>query len=237
MRERDAFRVTLRAMLAVACSGFAVPASRYFAEFTAIEIAETEVDVPGPSTVRRWTREAPRGFRFSVLGPRSIGDNGFRWDAAAEAALRACQEVAVALRAEALVLVAPAAFGAGRGDRGQLRTFATKAGRATVPLVFDVPGLASSAVTDAVESSGALATWNPLTDAPPRGAGLVYARLPGPSGHRSRYDDQHLARIAERFGALAPRPRWCVFANADRGVNAQRLTALATAGAPTREGG
>ena len=53
-------------MAVVACSGFPVPVSRYFREFEGVEISETELGIPGAGTVRRWLREAPEGFVFTL---------------------------------------------------------------------------------------------------------------------------------------------------------------------------
>ena len=59
-------------MITVGCSGFAVPATRYFKEYGFVEVQETHRAVPGPGTIRRWRREAPDGFQFALLGPREI---------------------------------------------------------------------------------------------------------------------------------------------------------------------
>ena len=65
-------------MITVGCAGFPVPATRYFREFSFVEVQETHVSLPGPGTIRRWRREAPNGFRFALLGPREVGQEGFR---------------------------------------------------------------------------------------------------------------------------------------------------------------
>src|SRR5262249_45387526 len=67
-----------RPMITVGCAGFPVPATRYFREFSFVEVQETHVSLPGPGTIRRWRREAPQGFRFALLGPREVGQEGFR---------------------------------------------------------------------------------------------------------------------------------------------------------------
>ncbi len=64
-------------MLFVACSGFPIAVSRYLAEFRAVEIADTEIGIPGMGSIRRWQREAPEGFAFTVLAPATIGASGF----------------------------------------------------------------------------------------------------------------------------------------------------------------
>ena len=51
-----------RPSITVGCAGFPVPATRYFKEFTFVEIQETHHALPGMGTIRRWRREAPDGF-------------------------------------------------------------------------------------------------------------------------------------------------------------------------------
>ena len=49
---------------------------------------ETHVALPGPGTIRRWRREAPEGFSFALLGPREVGQEGFRDGKVIETALK-----------------------------------------------------------------------------------------------------------------------------------------------------
>ena len=86
-------------MMVVGCAGFAVPATRYFKEYLFVEVQETHLAVPGPGTLRRWRREAPQGFEFALLGPREIGQEGFRDGKVIETALRTLGEVAQELEA------------------------------------------------------------------------------------------------------------------------------------------
>src|SRR3954464_8688870 len=80
-------------MMVVGCAGFAVPATRYFKEYLFVEVQETHLAVPGPGTVRRWRREALPGFEFALLGPREIGQEGFRDGKGTETALKTLGEV------------------------------------------------------------------------------------------------------------------------------------------------
>jgi len=75
-------------MITVGCSGFAVPATRYFKEYEFVEVQETHRAVPGPGTIRRWRREAPDGFQFALLGPREIAQESFRSGKVIETALK-----------------------------------------------------------------------------------------------------------------------------------------------------
>src|SRR5678810_606056 len=82
------------------CAGFPVPPTRYFKDFAFVEIQETHIAVPGMGTVRRWKREAPAEFQFAMLGPREIGQEGFRSGKVVEAALKSFAEVGKELDAK-----------------------------------------------------------------------------------------------------------------------------------------
>ena len=81
-------------MITVGCAGFAVPATRYFKEYFFVEVQETHLAVPGPGSLRRWRREAPNGFEFALLGPREVGQEGFREGKVIETALKAIEGAA-----------------------------------------------------------------------------------------------------------------------------------------------
>ena len=105
-------------MITIGCAGFPVPATRYFKEFLFVEVQETHVAVPGTGTIRRWRREAPPGFDFAMLGPREIGQEGFREGKVVETALKSLIEVGKELEAKTAVFVAPPEFTASRGEQG-----------------------------------------------------------------------------------------------------------------------
>ena len=69
----------------------------------------------------------------------------------------------------------------------------------------------------------AIAAYDPLEDDPPPKAKMVYIRLPGPAGHRSRYDEASVAKIADHCNSLDPELGLCVFQNIDMQTNAHQL--------------
>ena len=105
------------------CAGFPVPATRYFKEFLFVEVQETHVTLPGTGTIRRWRREAPKGFTFAMLAPREIGQEGFRDGKVTETALKSLGEVGKELQATTAVFVAPPEFTAGRNNKAVLKEF------------------------------------------------------------------------------------------------------------------
>jgi uncharacterized protein YecE (DUF72 family) len=97
-------------MITVGCSGFAVPATRYFREYEFVEVQETHRAVPGPGTIRRWRREAPEGFQFALLGPREIAQESFRSGKVIETALDTLDFVREELSAQLAIFLAPTDF-------------------------------------------------------------------------------------------------------------------------------
>ena len=110
-------------MITVGCAGFPVPATRYFREFMFVEVQETYMSLPGQGTIRRWRREAPQGFRFALLGPREVGQEGFRDGKVIETALRSIEAVAEELEAKTAVFVAPPELAPTRTNKTVLRDF------------------------------------------------------------------------------------------------------------------
>src|SRR5260221_14531476 len=110
-------------MITVGCAGFPVPATRYFKEFSFVEVQETHLSLPGRGTIRRWRREAPSGFRFALLGPRNVGQEGFRVGKVTETALDSIEDIAAQLEARTAVFVAPPEFQASRANKAVLQEF------------------------------------------------------------------------------------------------------------------
>jgi uncharacterized protein YecE (DUF72 family) len=200
-------------MMVVGCAGFAVPATRYFKEYLFVEVQETHLAVPGPGTVRRWRREAPPGFEFALLGPREIGQEGFRDGKVIETALRTLGEVAKELAARTAVFVAPPDFPHSRANRAALRDFLKNVRKQFDTIVFE-PGPA----------------WNPetLSARDPLHHGLskrkvAYYRLPGPAGHKSRYEDPAIEKLAEIAQSNTEQHSTYVFTNVDMFADAKRF--------------
>src|ERR1700678_2046612 len=110
-------------MITMGCAGFPVPATRYFKEFLFVEVQETHVTLPGTGTIRRWRREAPKGFKFAMLAPREIGQEGFRDGKVTETALKSLVEVGKELLATTAVFVAPPDCSASRVNKSVLKEF------------------------------------------------------------------------------------------------------------------
>jgi uncharacterized protein YecE (DUF72 family) len=210
-------------MITVGCAGFAVPATRYFKEYAFVEIQETHRAVPGSGTIRRWRREAPDDFEFAVLGPREVGQEGFRPGKVVETALGTLEEVAAELSAKTVVFTAAADFAQSRPNRQALRDFLKLAKQQFPAVIFD-PGLVwDPEDADALaDETGTIAARDALVHGA-SARSVAYYRLPGPAGHKSRYEDPAIERLAEIAHSAHHEVAHYVFANVDMFADAKRF--------------
>jgi len=210
-------------MITVGCAGFPVPATRYFREFSFVEVQETHVALPGPGTIRRWRREAPQGFRFALLGPREVGQEGFRDGKVIETALKTLSAVADELDAKTAVFVAPPEFSPTKANKGIVREFLLSVKTRFDRVVFEpAPGWDPDDCDELTKDVGAIAARDPLI------AGLsklqtAYYRLHGPAGHKSRYEDPAIERLGEIASGAKHTDATYVFTNVDMFADAKRF--------------
>jgi uncharacterized protein YecE (DUF72 family) len=211
-------------MFVVACSGFPVPVSRYWREFDAVEISDTEIAIPGAGTIRRWVRESPDDFLFTIVAPKSVSDSGFRRTKENKATCEDVLALAKKLKAKAVVFHADENFKHGKANRAALRAFLGFVPAEMPPIVFDLEAWKPSDIAAACGDRPAIAAYDPLVDDPPPKSKMTYIRLPGPAGHRSRYDEASVEKIAEHCIGLDTEICICVFCNIDMQTNANQLT-------------
>lgn len=210
-------------MITVGCAGFAVPATRYFKEYTFVEVQEIHRAVPGPGTVRRWRREAPEGFEFALLGPRDIGQEGFKAGAAVEQALLVLDGVAEQLNAKLCVFTGPSDFAPSPENRQVLKEFLGAVKQRFETVVFDVGSQWDPTEADALaEETQTIAARDPLQSGASKRT-VAYYRLPGPAGHKSRYEDPAIERLAEIARAAAHESAHYVFTNVDMFADGKRF--------------
>jgi uncharacterized protein YecE (DUF72 family) len=210
-------------MITVGCAGFPVPATRYFREFSFVEVQETHVSQPGPGTIRRWRREAPNGFRFALLGPREVGQEGFRDGKVIETALKSIEAVADELEAKVAVFVAPPEFTATRTNKGALREFLVGVRKRFDRVVFEPPpGWDADECDLLTKEVGALCARDPLTSGLSK-LSVAYYRLHGPAGHKSRYEDPAIDKLAEIARDAKHEDATYVFTNVDMFADAKRF--------------
>ena len=210
-------------MITIGCAGFPVPATRYFKEFLFVEVQDTHVATPGTGTIRRWRREAPAGFAFSLLAPKEIGAAGFREAKASDAALKNMLEVSRELDGQTAVFPAPPDFSPSRANRTAVKDFLSGVKKKFGRVVFEPPvGWDADDPGTLADEAGAIAARDPLASGLAKGS-FGYYRLPGPAGHKSRYEDPAIEKLAQ----IAAEPRnehaVFVFTNVDMFADARRL--------------
>ena len=209
--------------ITVGCAGFPVPATRFFKEFSFVEVQETHVAQPGTGTIRRWKREAPPGFVFSLLAPRDIGQEGYREGKVTESALKALTDVAKELEANIAIFVAPPEFVSNRANKQQLKTFLASVKKKFGRIVWEPPpGWDPDDAAELCDEVGATAARDPLHHGAIEGA-FGYYRLPGPAGHKSRYEDPAIEKVAKVASEAKHKKTIYVFTNVDMFADAKRL--------------
>ena len=210
-------------MITVGCAGFAVPATRYFKEYLFVEVQETFLATPGPGTLRRWRREAPAGFTFALLGPREVGQEGFRSGKVIEMALGNLAEVAKELDARTAVFTAPPEFPQNRANKAALKEFLQAVRGQFDHIVFDPgPAWAADDADTLAQDTGTVACRDPLASGLSKRS-VAYYRLPGPAGHKSRYEDPAIERLAEIASHGLDQDAKYVFTNVDMFADAKRF--------------
>ncbi|MDB4973675.1 MAG: hypothetical protein JWN48_2016 [Myxococcaceae bacterium] len=216
-------------MAVVACSGFPVPVSRYFREFEGVEISETELGIPGAGTVRRWLREAPEGFTFTLLAPKEIASGGFQLNPTNEKLVKEVGALCKSMNAHGVVFAAPPEFAPTRPNKSAVKKFVDSLPARYPKAVFSLGGFKLADMLAAIDGKKNItAAYDPLQDDPPPSAkaDLAYIRLPGPAGFRSRYDEGSLERVVEHVKTSQAKVTICVFHNIDMHANATRAREL-----------
>lgn len=209
--------------MTVGCAGFPVPATRYFREFLFVEVQETHLGIPGPGTVRRWRREAPDGFSFALLGPRELGQEGFRDGKVVETAMKTLVAVAEELEATCAVFVAPPDFASSKTNKQSVRDFLQMAKKKFQTVVFEAGPLWDCDETESLVSDvGALVVRDPLQQGISK-LPTAYYRLPGPAGHKSRYEDPAIERLADIARSAKHKDSHYIFTNVDMFADAKRF--------------
>lgn len=210
-------------MITIGCAGFPVPATRYFKEFLFVEVQETHVAQPGTGTIRRWRREAPPGFAFALLAPRDIGQEGFREGKVTETALKTLSDVSKELEAQIAVFVAPLDFSSSRANKSAVKDFFGGVKKKFKRIVWEPPASWDADEAEQLASeSGVTAARDPLAHGTTATA-FAYYRLPGPAGHKSRYEDPAIEKLAQVAGAAKNERAIYVFTNVDMFADAKRL--------------
>ncbi|GAB4260611.1 MAG: DUF72 domain-containing protein [Deferrisomatales bacterium] len=208
------------AALRVGCCGFPVARRRYYPVFQAVEIQQTFYQPPRLDTARRWRREAPEGFVFTVKAwqlvthppssptyrrlsaPVAEGAKErlgwFRPTSEVAAAWTATLEIALALEAEAVLLQCPRSFRPVPEHLEHFTAFLRSADRGGLRLVWEPRGpWPRRLVRTLCDELDLVHCVDPLVDEAVTG-GVLYYRLHGLTGYRYRYTEEDLDRLARQ---------------------------------------
>jgi len=214
----------------IGCAGFPVPPTRYFKDFAFVEIQETHVGVPGMGTLRRWRREAPDDFCFAMLGPREIGQEGFRGGKVVDAALKNLVDVGKELEAKIAVFVSPADLAASRANKAAVKEFLQGARKQFDRVIWEAPTTWDADEAEGIaEAAKAIGARDPLLSGLSRSR-VAYYRLPGPAGHKSRYEDPAIDKLAALAREATHDEVTYVFSNVDMFADAKRFRKAAKLG-------
>ncbi|MDB4998302.1 MAG: hypothetical protein JWM74_5734 [Myxococcaceae bacterium] len=188
-----------------------------------MEIQETHHALPGMGTIRRWRREAPDPFVFAMLAPREIGQEGFREGKVVETALKTLLEVGKELESKIAVFVSPPELASNRANKAAVKDFLSGVRKKFDRVIWEAPLTwdADDAVALAADAK-VIAARDPLlhglTDAP-----IAYYRLAGPAGHKSRYEDPAIEKLAALAKDAKHKDATYVFTNVDMFADAKRF--------------
>ena len=209
--------------LTIGCAGFPVPATRYFKEFLFVEVQETHLAAPGTGTIKRWRREAPPGFSFALLAPREIGQEGYREGKVIETALKGLLVVGKELDARTAVFVAPAEFTPGRNNKSAVKEFLQSVKKRFDHVVWEASaGWDADDAAAIARDAGVVCARDPLAHGAVD-ADVAYYRLPGPAGHKSRYEDPAIEKLADIARSVKNKQATYVFTNVDMFADAKRF--------------
>ncbi len=210
-------------MITVGCAGFPVPATRYFKEFLFVEIQETHHALPGMGTIRRWRREAPAGFVFAMLAPREIGQEGFREGKVVETALTTLLDVGKELESKIAVFSSPPELAHNRANKAAVKDFLTNVRKQFDRVIWEPPpGWDADDAASLAADAKVIAARDPLTQGMSK-APVAYYRLGGPAGHKSRYEDPAIEKLAALAGDADHKDATYVFTNVDMFADAKRF--------------
>lgn len=188
-----------------------------------MEIQETHHALPGMGTIRRWRREAPKEFTFAMLAPREIGQEGFREGKVVETSLNTLLDVGKELESKIAVFVSPPEFVQNRANKAAVKEFLQNVRKKFERVIWEAP-----TTWDADDAASLAEDVKVIPARDPLAHGMLespiaYYRLPGPAGHKSRYEDPAIEKLAQLAKDAKHKDVTYVFTNVDMFADAKRF--------------
>jgi uncharacterized protein YecE (DUF72 family) len=236
----------------IGCCGFAGSQASYFEQFQLVEVQQTFYEPPRLSTAQRWRGLAPADFEFTLkawqiitheatsptyrrlrtpLNDKSSQAVGsFKPTEEVRAAWMRTREIALALRARAIVFQCPASFQPTPDNTENLRQFfkavrrETRRGDERFVFAWEPRGpWPEATIAELCKDLDLVHAVDPFVRRPVTRDGF-YFRLHGLGGYRHRYSDAELRRLAEWVQGFPG--GYCLFNNLSMREDAQRFARL-----------
>lgn len=204
--------------LRIGCCGFPGGRRGYFSRFKTVEIQQTFYQPPLVDTARRWRREAPPDFEFTLkawqlithpaqsptysrtrleIHPEEAEKYGFfRPTPEVREAWRRTREIAKALRARVVVFQSPAQFGETQANVDNLRAFFQGLERDFIMVWEPRGGWQQATVRRLCRELDLVHCVDPFT-AERQWGEPAYYRLHGHPHYRRHYSEQELGRLRD----------------------------------------
>ena len=121
------------------------------------------------------------------------------------------------------MFVAPPEFTPGRNNKSAVKEFLASVKKRFEHVVWEPsPGWDPEDAAHIADDAGVIAARDPLAHGPLESQ-WAYYRLPGPAGHKSRYEDPAIEKLAEIVRTSNNKNATYVFTNVDMFADAKRL--------------
>jgi uncharacterized protein YecE (DUF72 family) len=218
-------------MIEIGCCGYPVNTKEYQETFEVVELNSTFYKYPKPQTVKKWRKNAPKDFEFTVKAHQDITHKYKMNFEQAQESLEKVEEVCQLLNAEVLLFQTPASF---KPDKvGKVKSFFERAKRDGLTLVWEPRGPlwetdeTREKLRTILEELGVSHVTDPFRYMPVYTGKVAYLRLHG-HGERMyyyQYSNEELENLHEKTRLLDTRDKqvYVFFNNLTMLEDAQRF--------------
>jgi len=219
----------------IGCSGFQEARSKYYNEFSTVEIQQTFFQPPPVGTVRKWRTLSPGNFEFTIkawqlitheptnhsyrnlrekLSSRALASCGFfKPTRMVFEAWQKTETIAETLNAKIIVFQSSKNFKPTPLNIRNFKTFFRRINRKKFNLVWEPNNKWPANLTQQLcDELGLIYSDNPFSEKPVSYGPISYFRLRGKNGYRSRYNERDF-KVLNNFEANG-KPVYFIFNNA-----------------------
>jgi uncharacterized protein YecE (DUF72 family) len=220
------------ARLLVGLSALPGDLGKYQSRFDMVELRPVDTSLPRAPTLRKWRKQVPPAFVFSVVLPRAVG--ALAAGKELDEALAASLEVAAAVEARCVVLPTPAEVRPTAANKKKLAALFDRIPPEGTVRCWEPAGLwEREDILATARSLGVLPVLDAARDALPAGP-IAYTRLRA-LGHTAALGAATLDRVADRLRKR--REAFVVVEGAGEGARVKAALIAALAKNPARSAG